>query len=757
MKNLLLLLSAVLLMSSSNASTSFSEIFDSLTGRSASSSQSRVVTLPVVTLRGKHKAISLNHLNITVKIAGPIAQTSYEMAFYNPNDRILEGELKLPLLDGQSVVGYALDIDGVYRESVVVDRAKAKKVFENTIRQNIDPGIIEKTVGNNYKLRLYPIPAKGYKKIKVTIEELLYDQGDRYRYLIPFVSSQKIPNFSLHIEIASEDSPVIELSGAIKGEQFDQTKKGYFLNYQKRDIRLNKPIALSLEKQDHTRIYFQKNPKKNHNWFMAILPKEKSVERRSTTSHKKYETIGLIWDTSLSNEKRNRTKELAFLDRFFSEHKNTTYRVELETMDIDMHSQGSYKVTDGEWKRLRNKLETLRYNGAKDFSKLTVEKKAKYTLLLSNGLNTFSDRVKVQKDSPIIAISSSSGSDSDTMKYIAQMSGGKYLNLSQMSIADAVAKLSSDDIFHIVKSSASIYDIYTKELGESIVILGRIKGKTGSFVYNTSLGDHQLDVVNGIASDLLSRVWANSKIETLSMQHKNNKKKIIALSQKYKIVTRYTSMIVLDRVEDYVRYEIVPPRSLQKRYYALLKEKRREKQSEKKRALEESIALLNEQKKWYRTRFPVKQPKYKEEEEEGLGGDIAPVEPVMEASAAIAPSPSLRKQKKKQAKADQKMTIKLKEWNSNASYIQALKGVPKSKLIDSYFALRAEHKAEPSFYVDMADYFQKRGLKREALLILSNLLELDFDNSEFIRVFAFKMMEYHRYKQAVFFFQKVRE
>ena len=138
MQNLLLLLSTVLLMSSSNASTSFSEIFDSLTGRSASSSQSKTATLPVVTLQGKHKAIVLNRLDVTVKIAGPIAQTSYEMVFYNPNNRILEGELKLPLLDGQSVVGYALNIDGAYRESVVIDKSKAKKVFENTIRQNID-------------------------------------------------------------------------------------------------------------------------------------------------------------------------------------------------------------------------------------------------------------------------------------------------------------------------------------------------------------------------------------------------------------------------------------------------------------------------------------------------------------------------------------------------------------------------------------------------------------------------------------------
>ncbi|MEA3456548.1 MAG: VIT domain-containing protein, partial [Campylobacterota bacterium] len=388
MKKLLLWIGIIAVLNFANASTSFSEIFDSLVNNSAST-QSRTVTLPVVTLQGKYKPIVLDHLNVTVNIAGPIAQTSYEMIFYNPNDRILEGELKLPLLGGQSVVGYALGIDGVYRESVVVDKAKAKKAFENTIRQNIDPGIIEKTIGNNYKLRLYPLPSKGYKKVKVTVEELLHDKEGRYRYAIPFTSTRKIPHFSLHIEIASTDVPMVKLSGPIEGKQFDQTQKGYFLDYQKSNIKLSKPIALSIEKRDQNRVYFQKDPHKNRNWFMAVLPKEKSTKKEKSEGSGRYETLEIIWDTSLSGEKRDRVKELAFLDQFFGEHKDTIFRVELKTIDISMHSHGSYRVADGEWKRLRERLNGLRYNGAKDLSKLRVDKKAKRIFLFSNGINTF--------------------------------------------------------------------------------------------------------------------------------------------------------------------------------------------------------------------------------------------------------------------------------------------------------------------------------------------------------------------------------
>ena len=77
------------------------------------------VPLPTITLPSpKLKAITLERLNIETKITGNIAQTTYEMGFYNPNDRVLEGDLKIPLLEGQSVVGYALEIKGKYRDAV---------------------------------------------------------------------------------------------------------------------------------------------------------------------------------------------------------------------------------------------------------------------------------------------------------------------------------------------------------------------------------------------------------------------------------------------------------------------------------------------------------------------------------------------------------------------------------------------------------------------------------------------------------------
>jgi hypothetical protein len=288
-----------------------------------------------------------------------------------------------------------------------------------------------------------------------------------------------------------------------------------------------------------------------------------------------------------------------------------------------------------------------------------------------------------------------------------------------------------------------------------------VRGGKGTISYRQGGETHQLAIQQGaVPSELIARVWAGSKIDNLSLRHHRNKKQIIALAETYRIVTRYTSLIVLERVEDYLRYGIVPPKALQKRYYTLLKKKKRAKQSERKRAIEEAVALLDEQKKWYRTKFPLSEKKLKYAEEEGeRGGDIAPVAEAMPAPATQARRQRADKQKKagkKSNTAPAQPHIALKAWQSDAEYLKGLDAIPKKSLLNRYFELRKAHREEPAFYVDMADYFRKRGLKKASLLILSSLLELDPENSELIRVFAFKLREYHLDKTSLYFFEKVR-
>ena len=122
--------------------------------------------------------LPISKFSIDVSILGNFARTKIGIQFYNDSDRVLEGQFVFPLPQGQTISGYALEIDGKFRDAVVVEKAKGRQVFESTIRQKIDPGLLELTRGNVFQSRIYPIPAKGYKSIEVSFEQELSKEND---------------------------------------------------------------------------------------------------------------------------------------------------------------------------------------------------------------------------------------------------------------------------------------------------------------------------------------------------------------------------------------------------------------------------------------------------------------------------------------------------------------------------------------------------------------------------------------------------
>ena len=122
---------------------------------------------------------------IRTEISGSLALTSVELTFFNPNRRQLEGELQFPLLDGQNVVGMAMDVDGKLRDAVPVDKARGQAVFEDVTRARIDPALLSVTQGNNYKLRVYPILPQSDKVVVLRYAETLGDAHGKQVYRLP--------------------------------------------------------------------------------------------------------------------------------------------------------------------------------------------------------------------------------------------------------------------------------------------------------------------------------------------------------------------------------------------------------------------------------------------------------------------------------------------------------------------------------------------------------------------------------------------
>ena len=86
-----------------------------LAGLMLSLSANAQIWFPFIRVPDKQKQMELQALNIDVQIMGNIATTTYDMVFFNPNDKTLEGEMTFPMTQNQTVVAMALDINGKMR------------------------------------------------------------------------------------------------------------------------------------------------------------------------------------------------------------------------------------------------------------------------------------------------------------------------------------------------------------------------------------------------------------------------------------------------------------------------------------------------------------------------------------------------------------------------------------------------------------------------------------------------------------------
>ena len=73
-----------------------------------------------------------------------------------------------------------------------------------------------------------------------------------------------------------------------------------------------------------------------------------------------------------------------------------------------------------------------------------------------------------------------------------------------------------------------------------------------------------------------------------------------------------------------------------------------------------------------------------------------------------------------------------------------------------YLAQRSLYKNELAFYIDMYDFFRDQD-NELANRILSNVAEVDFDNYELLRAFAYKLEENYHFELAAFIYERILE
>lgn len=756
----------------------------------------RIIISPtLVTKDTKHVRVS--NVKVDTKIWGSIAETQMIITFYNPNHRNLEGDFYFPLPEGASVNGYALDIKGKLIDSVIVSKNKGRQVFEKIVRTKIDPGLLELSKGNNFKTRVFPIPAKGTRTIKIQyVSEIVEVKGQRV-YLLPLMFSGKLDKASVRVEvIQSRTAPMVS-----SGNEFLKFKKwqnSYLAEATLKDFQLNKEIKIILPKSNEPEILIEKSSDGETFFCIYDFPKLKKNWNRAYLRPK---SIDIFWDASASRENTIHDKEYKFITAYLKKINVPMVKVQLNTFRNSISEMKTFMIQNGNANDLIAYLKKTKYDGGTWVHSIFQKpSKSQIAFLFSDGLETIGDDRIKKSNSPLYCFSNGVNANHNSLKALSTSNGGQYYNLKSIDISSVVSKIGFSPFAYIRGKGKFVYDIAvgsTKEIRGKYTIVGKLSnavsdlklyyGVNGKEMVLSSFELHQKDARNG---ELLRKLWAQKKLEELMIQPKKNKKTIKDLGIKHQIVTSETSMIVLDSYSQYLQHKIAPPKSLKKwreNYFAHMRNQRKRVDENKNRRIEQVVNLWKTRVNWWKKDFrffsktleDINRRKAhadkmiesenvsikKLSERHGIKDEVEDHNEV-ESKRTI----SIVKEKagknyddKKKESFDSRLSgnnrrsaISIKMWDANTPYIKQLGATDSDSYFEVYHVLRNAYKKSPSFYFDCANFFHRKKQSALALQTLSNIAELDLENASLLRVMAYLLVEMKEYQRAITVFEKVK-
>lgn len=532
---------------------------------------------PSVSTKNK-KSVILDRFSVQISVVGNIAVTTYDMTFKNREPRVLEGQLEFPLQESEQVIGYQLEVNGKMRKGVVVEKQEARQIFETIVNRNVDPGIIEKTQGNNYRTRLYPIPARGLKRVIITTQQTLSKQLDHYVYVFPFQSQINMSQFSIEFEIIDQASKPLFGKKGISNLIFNKRDKGYYMVYSNN----SKPQCESFS----VLIPIDQSEPKN---FYESFDQDTffySVSSIGETDHpllKPFlpDSLFVLWDVSLSGLNRDLKKEFLFLNQFLEQYPNKSITI----IPFNNKLLPGLSFNTNDFEQINAMINGFHYDGASNMNVLSqlYLRSNHLSLIFSDGINSLGEVLNKEFNLGIpFCVVSAMSNDYSKLEYISH---NRLFHIGKNSFENCFYQMKNIPLKLIsMEIPGGFFELTIKEddlQKPELIICGKMSVDSGTIICHFGYqdepffskripihysGSQDLGLKKSEVSKVVSRYWAQHKIKELSYQLPESKNNIKYFAKKYEIVTDYTSLIVLENMADYVRYHVEPPPELQEEY-----------------------------------------------------------------------------------------------------------------------------------------------------------------------------------------------
>uniref|UniRef100_UPI002100CE63 VIT domain-containing protein n=1 Tax=Xanthomonas sp. SHU 308 TaxID=1591201 RepID=UPI002100CE63 len=575
----------------------------------AQSAPQRQLVAPLLHTDAGERPVELRSATVRAHAAAGLAETTVELEFFNPNARVLEGQLTFPLREGQQLSGFALDVDGQMRDAVPVPKARGRQVFEAVERRGVDPGLLEQTAGNQFRLRVYPLPAHGSRHVRLVYRESLQRTAAGWQWRLPLAYA--VGARSLQIALSTQAAP--DERAATPGMRLLPTADGgYAASWSGSPAQLPSELVLSLRASATPRVATGLHD--GQRYFQALVPIADLHGPRPLPQR-----IGLLWDASGSARQRDIPAELALLQRYFAAV--GTAQVDLIVLRDRAAAPRRFQVRNGDWSALKAALQAEQPDGASALGAWQPAAQVQEYLLFSDGLGNYGAQTMptLAPGQRLYAIDSAGvHADAARLAAIAEARGGRAIALQGLPDVQLASErllrrggelvaLDGSQVADLVADSRDADDGYLRIAGR---LLGtdatlHLEIATAASTRRLSLPLREAEEVPG---DLVPGAWARAMLRSLSADPQGSAARRQALATRFGLVSADTSLLVLENADDYARYGIPAPPALRAAVAGAQVRQQKLQDDTRKRRIDAIAEAFAQRVAWWQRRFPKGTP-----------------------------------------------------------------------------------------------------------------------------------------------------
>lgn len=557
--------------------------------------------------KNERQALRLTDHTVTVNISGRVAHTEVEQAFFNDQASVLEGIYRFPIPEDGSISGLSLLVGNTWMDGEVVEKQRARRIFQQIVDATVprDPALLEWERGNVFKLRIFPIPGRGERRVKLSYTQVLPVVGGKLRYRYPLGGSgatgTPIDNFAFTVRLDGSEIPSDKLEDIttpmLALERRDQgniielhTEREAFLPTY--DLGLDVPVQ-DEERPVHSRTFLDQD---GQAYFMVAMEPQFEMGIDERPVH-----YAFVLDRSHSTSPELWTTARGVVDAM-TELMDEDDRFTVLACDsaCDEHQNGLVAPSSEAVSRAQQFLDTQDLAGASDLAGSLQQAaevldqsggSARHVVVyLGDGVPTsgemapdgITDLLRTpMADTRVLAVALGSRSDLTALQAVVDITGG---DLVQADARDDLRAMVRElrlraEVPALRNASLDLPDgmvmarmnnVSAIRPGDTVVVTGKLHHRVSGNIVLHGNGPHgavsssfpvELSASQASTSSVdshLPRTWAKMQIQHLTKTEGfRAKDDIIALSKDYTVLSRHTALLVLENDAMFREFNVV--------------------------------------------------------------------------------------------------------------------------------------------------------------------------------------------------------